>query len=402
MGTLILDNMGSTPDVAQASVAVAIEATDLFEETQACLRDMPVRVVLEAHELGNWAAFLQRLESARPEVVLFDITQPPRPLEDCVRAIRAAVPSAMLVVLHQTADPETILTAMRAGAHEFLYPPLNGNLRKAIERRSEQRGRARESARPPGRVIGFLSVKGGCGATTIACHLAAELGRLSVQRADHSLLVDLDLESGIVGFLMKVKSPYSLLDAVQNLHRLDLSYWNALVSSEWPGLEILPAPAGYIAKETVPGEHLQKVLAFARANYSWTIADLGSTLDLATVTVMDEIDEAFLVTTLEVPALHQAKQMVQKLMNGGYGNRLRVILNRTPQRPDVTAEELERILGLPIDTMLPNDYYALYDAFCKGKLLPPGSHLNQRVASLAMRLAGVPAEKSKRRFGLFG
>jgi len=103
-----------------------------------------------------------------------------------------------------------------------------------------------------------------------------------------------------------------------------------------------------------------------------------------------------------VPALHQAKQMVQKLMNGGYGNRLRVILNRTPQRPDVTAEELERILGLPIDTMLPNDYYALYDAFCKGKLLPPGSHLNQRVAGLAVRLTGVPAEKSKRRFGLFG
>jgi len=129
---------------------------------------------------------------------------------------------------------------------------------------------------------------------------------------------------------------------------------------------------------------------------------LGCRLNLATVTVLDEIDEIYLVTTLEVPALHQAKQMVQTLMNAGYGNRLHVVLNRAPQRPDVTTEELERILGLPIDTMLSNDYYALYDAFCKGKLLPPGSHLSKQLSHFAMRLAGVPAEKSKRRFGIFG
>ena len=108
-----------------------------------------------------------------------------------------------------------------------------------------------------------------------------------------------------------------------------------------------------------------------RAHYAWTVVDLGCTLNLATVTVLEEIDEIFLVTTLEVPSLHQAKQAVQTLINAGFGNRLHVILNRTPQRPDVTAEELERILGLPIDTMLPNDYYALYDAFCKGKAAAP-------------------------------
>ena len=55
-----------------------------------------------------------------------------------------------------------------------------------------------------------------------------------------------------------------------------------------------------------------------------------------------------------------------------------------------------------IDIMLPNDYYALYDAFCKGKLLSANTHLSRQLTSLAMRLAGVPAEKSKRRFGLFG
>jgi pilus assembly protein CpaE len=402
MASLIIDN--GTPKAAAmpTTLGLAIESSDLWDEVQSSLRGLTVRVVLEQRDLRNWKSFRERLEFLRPDVVLLDIIQPPQQLEEYVRGVRASVPDAMLVALHTSADPETILTAVRAGASEFLYPPLEGNLRKALERRAEDRSRARENAKAPGKILGFISAKGGCGATTIACHLAAELGRLSSQRAEHALLADLDLEAGIVGFLMKVKSPYSIADAVQNIHRLDVSYWQALVANEWPGLEIIVAPSNSVPKESVSGDVLRQVLAFVRSNYAWTVADLGCTLNLATFTVLDEVDEIYLVTTLEVPSLHRAKQAVQALMNAGLGQRLHVILNRTPQRPDVTAAELERILGLPIDTMLPNDYYALYDAFCKGKLLPSGSHLSRQLTILAMRLAGVPAEKSKRRFGLFG
>ena len=34
---------------------------------------------------------------------------------------------------------------------------------------------------------------------------------------------------------------------------------------------------------------------------------------------LEEIDEACLVTTLEVPALHQSKQIIQTLIDSGYG-----------------------------------------------------------------------------------
>jgi pilus assembly protein CpaE len=402
MASLVFEQDSCKAPTAPTTVGVAVAAPELWGPVQDALRGLAVRVVMEQRDLRNWSSLIERLEFLRPEVVLLDITKLPLAFEEAVRGVRAALPDCMLMALDTTAQPDTILAAMRVGANEFLYPPLGDNLRNAIERRSTVRPRARENSRPPGKVLGFLSAKGGCGASTIACHLAAELGRISAQRAEHALLADLDLQSGIVGFLMKVKSPYSVLDAVQNLHRLDFSYWNALVSAEWPGLEIVAAPAGYLPKDTVPGESLAKVVAFVRAHYAWTVADLGCTLNLATVTVLDEIDDIYLVTTLEVPSLHQAKLAVQTLINAGFGNRLHVILNRTPQRPDVTAEELERILGLPIDTMLPNDYYALYEAFCKGKLLPPGSHLSRQLSAFAMRLAGAPVEKGKRRFGLFG
>src|SRR5262249_6111795 len=154
---------------------------------QAALRGLPARVLLEIRDLRNWSGLLERLEAQRPEVVLLDLTSLPRPIEECVQSVRTAAGSAMLITLHTAADPEIILTAVRSGANEFLYPPLQNTLRRALERRGEERARVRDSSRPTGKILGFFSVKGGCGATTIACHLAAELGKLSVQRADRAL-----------------------------------------------------------------------------------------------------------------------------------------------------------------------------------------------------------------------
>ena len=52
------------------------------------------------------------------------------------------------------------------------------------------------------------------------------------------------------------------------------------------------------------------------------------------------------MTTLEVPALHQSKQIIQTLIDSGYGkSRIKLILNRAPKRLDITPGELEKMLG---------------------------------------------------------
>ena len=87
------------------------------------------------------------------------------------------------------------------------------------------------------------------------------------------------------------------------------------------------------------------------------MVDLGRSLSHIAMAALEEIDEACLVTTLEVPALHQSKQIMQTLLDSGYGkNRIRLILNRAPKRLDITAGELEKMLGVPIFSMIPNDY----------------------------------------------
>jgi pilus assembly protein CpaE len=250
-----------------------------------------------------------------------------------------------------------------------------------------------------GKIIGFLSAKGGCGATTIACHTAIELPH---QTKSKVLLADLDFDSGMIGFLLKSKSPYTIIDAARNTQRLDENYWKALVSNGFAGLEVITAPVPPVTR-VIPPEHLKFVLTFLRTQYDWVVIDLGRSLNVLSASALEDIDQLFLVTTLEVPALHQAKQIVQKLLDSGYpSTKLHLLLNRAPKSYEVTMQELETMLGAPVYTSLPNDYSALNESYSEGKLLPPGSNLGKHFARLAMKIAGVEAQGGKKKFSLFG
>jgi pilus assembly protein CpaE len=381
------------------TIGLAIENRELSEQAQACLANLPFRIIVEHRDLGDAPAFIDRLERMRPDVVLIDISGWKEPLEGLITSIRNATGDPMIIAINTSADADTILSALRAGVNEYLYPPLQEPLRRALEKRAMERGRRRDGAKGNGKSFGFFSAKGGCGATTLACHVAAELGRANQK----VLLADFDLDAGLVAFITKTKAVYSILDAVNNLHRLDISYWKALVSNGIPGVEIVSSPLALASKTQPRDEQIRHVLAFAKPHYDWTVVDLGRSLNRIGMAAMEEIDEACLVTTLEVPALHQAKQIIQTLLDSGYGkNRIRLILNRSPKRLDITVGELEKMLGVPIFALVPNDYPELYETYAEGRMLNRASELGKQMTKLAQKLSGAEdGKQQKKRFGLF-
>ena len=378
------------------TIGLIIEKKDLMDEVQACLSDTPARLQFEQSHIDDWNVFADKIQRSRPDVLIFEVSTLVDRLPETVARIREAGVNPMLIALNDVADPESILAALRAGFHEYLYPPLIGGLRSALERRSEERDRFNEGTRK-GRVVAFLSSKGGCGATTLACHTAVEIQKLN--KFD-ILLADMDFDAGMVHFLMKTKSTYSVQDAFNNLHRLDMSYWKAIISNGTPRLEVITAPNAVSQRQAPRPEQLQQILRFVRQNYDWSIVDLGRNLSYLGMSVLDDIDETCLITTLDVPALHQAKQIVQTLMNTGYArNRLRLVLNRIPQRLEVTPEEIEKMFGIPVFATLTDEYQDLYDAYAEGRLLNEGK-LARQIRSFTLKLAGI--EEKKPKFRLFG
>jgi pilus assembly protein CpaE len=377
------------------TIGLAIENRDLWEQAQSCLANLPFRIIVEHQDLGDTGTFLDRLERMRPDVVLVDISGWKETLEGLVSSIKSTIGDPMIIALNTSADADIILSSMRAGVHEYLFPPLQESLRKALEKRSADRGRRRDgSSKGLGKAYGFLSAKGGCGATTLVSHVALELGR----QQQKVLLADLDLDAGMIAFITKTKAVYSILDAVNNLHRLDISYWKALVSNGIPGVEIVSSPLALASKQQPKDEQIRHVLGFAKPHYDWTLVDLGRSISRMAMVALEEIDEVCLVTTLEVPALHQSKQIIQTLLDSGYGkNRIKLILNRAPKRLEITPGELEKMLGVSIFYMIPNDYPELYETYAEGRMLTRNSELGREIARMAQKLAGLEEEKAQKK-----
>ena len=94
-------------------------------EVQACLEGASARVVIDQPDFGEWSPFLEKLERIRPDALLVDFTRIKEPYDDLITQLKSTSASPMIVALHTSADPETILSTIHAGADEYLYPPVS-------------------------------------------------------------------------------------------------------------------------------------------------------------------------------------------------------------------------------------------------------------------------------------
>jgi pilus assembly protein CpaE len=381
-----------------ANVLMALENELLRQDARYLLGQLDTASSVQEQVPSDWSSVVKRVSETHPEILLVELAAIRADLDKALSEIRNSAPKAKIIAVHENDDPKIILAAMRAGANEFIHPPFEETLGPALERMACSID-ADESPRANGKAIGFVSAKGGCGATTLACHIAADLKR---QTGKDVLLADFDLTSGMIGFLMKIASSYSVLDAVKNLSRLDESLWKALVSEWKPGISVVPSPEAFSHEHAPTGEELRQVLRFMQSQHPWVVLDLGRSFNEIVSAVYEELDQLLIVSVLEVTALHGLKTIVQRLQDQGANlDKVQLVLNRTPKMMDITSEELEKILGRPLYAMLPNDYPSLYQSYSAGNLLPPNNRLAQQFAVLTARIADIQVKTQKKRFALF-
>jgi len=379
-------SMMTTSTVKSASrpltVATWIEDPAMAGDVRACLAQLPVQVAVEKENGSDADRWFSQLEQVHPDVVLLGLSQIQGGLARTIERIRAAAGDAAVVAVDTNTDPQAVLAAVRAGAAEYVYPPVAEHLGAALERVTESR--SQNPGRALGKTVAFVSAKGGCGATTVACHVASSLRQLTGKT---TLLADLDLDNGVIGFLTKTKSTYTIEDAIQNVDRLDTSYWKALVSQAEPGLDVICSAGTGSDRRSDEG---CGVIDFTRTQYDWVVVDLGRGLTHANRNALKAIDEVYVVTTLDVPALYRCQQMVRSLIEMGCSReRVRLVVNRISKNADLTKAEIEHMIGIPVSFELQDDPTALGEAYVEGKLLPPNSDLSRRMSRIARQIGGI-------------
>jgi pilus assembly protein CpaE len=363
------------------TAALLISNRQLWEQTHSCIQSMQVRIALEQNDLTGIDELLDRMERHRTDVVLVEAHLLPIPLEEFVRRVRASASQPAVFVLHLEASSQSILDALHAGASEYLHPPLVEPMRKAFERLSAERAQTLPAGSGGlGRIFGFISAKGGCGATTFASHVAPEAAR---QLNAPVLLADFDFDAGILRFITKSKPAYSVRDALDNLHRMDLSYWKALISTH-KNLDVIPAPDDLAAKRPGEPKETAHLMRFIRSMYQAAVVDFGRHFSCSALHSLAELDCLYILASPSLDDLESARDCIDMAREQGFpANRIKVLLNRVPERLAPDAKQVEKLLGIVPSDSFPFEPDSLYDAWSEGRLLEGNTKLGKRLQRLA-------------------
>lgn len=334
-----------------------------------------------------------RLRQLRPDLVFLDLATDLDKAAELIEFIAAIRPPVFVVGLHFQNDSEAILRSLRAGATEFLYSPFEVDMQKQVLGRIMRlRKPASRTETERGRLVVFSSSKPGSGASTLACQTAFALHKISGKRI---LLADFDLCNGSVAFFFKITPWYSLLDALKQTEESGQPDWSTLVVNS-DGVDILPAPNTPATTQIDP-ERLHDLLESVRELYDWIVVDLPSIFEKLSLLTISDSDEAFLVSTSELPSLHLTRKAVAYLGLLGFGmERYRVLVNRLGKQEGITSEDMAKIFGAPVHAAFPNDYLSIHKGLTMGQPLGVKCNLGKSVESFAGQLAAHAAADKKK------
>ena len=280
-----------------------------------------------------------------------------------VEALRAESHNSGIFVVAREPNPDWILQSMRAGANEFFtFPPPEETFHEAIRRTAARRTTTGQG--PSATTMVFFGAKGGAGTTTMAVNCAVELARLSGER---TVIVDLKCGLGEVGLFLGVRNRYTLVDALDNMNRLDAEFLRELVAKHKSGLEILAGSDNFDRPNASDGAALEDILRHLREEYAYVVIDAGAQINASVAASLYTADMIGLVANPDVPSIRNAQRLLDRVRQMGASvDRVRLLLNRAAEPFPIPPEQIEAAVGHPIDHMFPSDYKTVSAALNSG------------------------------------
>lgn len=303
-------------------------------------------------------------------------------------------------------DAEILMRLMRQGVREFFPQPVSHEeVRMALWRfKARREGRHGPRGGKHGRIINVFGAKGGVGTTSVAVNLAAAcLGHKSGATV---ALMDMNLPFGEAQLFLDIAPKYHWGEVLGNISRLDATYLMSVMSRHASGLYLLAPPSRLDDLQMATPENISKLLELMRQVFDTVVIDLGMYLDEITLKVMDISDAIVLVGVQNLPCLANVRRFLDNIRHAEVGleEKLKIVVNRHLEDSDLTVEDMEKALGLPIFWRIPNDYKTTLSAINQGKTLleaAPKAPVARSMADLARALAPAQEQERKRkRFGL--
>ena len=333
---------------------------------------------------GPTDSILRQIQDLRAEVVVVDIF--PENPHSAIRAIELIQSNTLQLAIFANGSmqqPTTIVAAMRAGAGEYLDDGAGSEaLLEALTRFSSNRTRSRGGV-GKARIFTFLSAKGGAGATTAAVNTAVAL-----QQAQGGVVLVDFAPVGHAQLHLNLRPSFGVPDALENLHRLDASLLEGLMTPAKDGLHLLAGPQQPYPAVPTPAE-LARLFDLLANHYRYVVVDASGRLDATTRLLSDLSNAVLVLAQTDVVSLWSAGRIYDFLEEGTGRNRLRMVLNRYKKIPGFTDEDVEQSTRCKVLWKIPNAHQVICPSIDHGipVVLQDGQEVSRSFRALAAALA---------------
>ena len=343
-----------------------------------------------AHQVETLAGALKRLPAASsPDVVIVDQPNCEAGDLDSLERLGNQHPRIAFILLCRRHTPDFLLQAMRAGVREVIdYPAPPGCLYQALERIEEKLQRRSDAN---GKLLAFISCKGGSGATFLATNLAYAL---AAQGDSRVALIDMNLQFGDASLFVSDQKPLATLaDVAQQIHRLDPSFLASSMLNVLPNYGVLAAPDDPTLANDVKPEHVDAILRLARQQYDFIVLDIGRRLDAISIRALDQADMIFPVLQTTLPYIRDGKRLLDVFRSLDYPmEKVHLVVNRHDKGGEISVLDLVNAYGSDIYMTVPNHYEAAAASVNQGipvLQLAPASPITRALQEFARRLSGA-------------
>lgn len=268
------------------------------------------------------------------------------------------------VVLIAAAEKEIMQSAMRAGVRDVAPSVEDAGMLQGLRDRLASRSttpRAQSDLRDVpsmvkaskdfrSRTIVVASPKGGVGKTSVSTNLAVALAQHAPMDV---VVVDLDLQFGDVSTVLDLKPTHTLEDAFRSAVNDNLLLKTYLTVHEGHFFVLCGAESP-AANDSVTGEQVTALVKQLQNQFKYIIIDTAAGLGDATLGALEAADDVVLVSSMDLAALRSMRKEVELLTELDLLPPSRhVVLNFADKQSGLRVKDVEAMLGVPVDFVLP-------------------------------------------------
>jgi pilus assembly protein CpaE len=213
-----------------------------------------------------------------------------------------------------------------------------------------------------GKMIIFISGKGGVGKTVLSVNTAIEIA----SRGYTTCIMDGDFQFGDLNLALDIQPSYTISDLIQGAESLDKIKISYYLDKHKSGVNVLSAPIKPEQADLIKEWHIKTICDKVLEENDYLVVDLPSRLSENNLTFMENADEILLVTDTSFTAVKNTKIMLRiiKLLN--MADRINVVINRSDAQGLIKSSDVKNMLDIDEAIFICNNTKVVSRSFAMG------------------------------------